>query len=49
MNCAQLLQRLPQPRVRRALTDLAELDAQAKVGARSIEAGLESLLTRLAG
>ncbi|MCA9243424.1 MAG: DNA polymerase III subunit delta [Phycisphaerales bacterium] len=44
----EIMQRAPKSRVRRALAELAELDAQAKVGARSIEAGLESLLARIA-
>lgn len=40
----QLLRRMPALRVKRLLARVAELDAQAKVGARSIETGIESVL-----
>jgi len=43
-----LLRRLPPPRLSRLLAALATLDSQAKVGARSIEAGIEALLIELA-
>lgn len=43
-----ILKRQKAPRVRAAWAALAELDAQAKSGARSIEAGVESLLIRVA-
>jgi hypothetical protein len=36
------------PRLRQALAAIGELDSQAKSGARSIERGIESFLTRLA-
>ncbi len=39
-----LLQRLSEPRMKRLLASLAELDAEAKVGNRSIETGVEALL-----
>lgn len=44
----QILRRLPAPRVRRALAGLAEIDAQAKVGQRSIESGVEAILVEVA-
>lgn len=44
-----LLQRQSGPRLRRLLAALAELDAQAKVGARTIERGAESVMMALAG
>lgn len=40
----RILQRLPPPVLRRLLASVADLDAQAKVGARSIEAGIEEIL-----
>jgi len=43
-----LLRRLSLRRVKRLLADLAELDGEAKVGARSIEMGVEALLVELA-
>jgi len=43
-----LLRRLPTPRLRRLLAAIAELDAQAKLGRRSIETGVEALLIELA-
>ena len=39
-----ILRRLPPARLERALAGLADLDAQAKVGIRSIEHGVEALL-----
>lgn len=44
----QILRRLPPRRLRGLLAALAELDAQAKSGARTIERGIELLLARLA-
>ena len=44
----QILDRLPPARLRRALAGIARLDAQAKSGTRSIETGVEHLLTQLA-
>lgn len=44
----RILAHLAPTRIRRALADLARLDAQAKSGSRSIEAGVEQLLTQLA-
>lgn len=43
-----LLRGQPPRRLRQALAALADLDAQVKVGARSIERGVEVFLTRLA-
>jgi len=43
-----LLRRLPAQRLRQMLARVAELDSQAKVGARSIETGIERLLVALA-
>lgn len=43
-----ILRRLPARRLRRALAAVAQLDAQAKSGARSIERGIELILVRLA-
>lgn len=43
-----LLRRLSPSFLRRLLAAVADLDSQAKSGARSIETGVESLLTRLA-
>ncbi len=43
-----ILRRLSPQILRRTLAAMAELDSQAKVGARSIETGVELLLTRLA-
>lgn len=43
-----IMRRLSPQFLRRQLAQLAELDAQAKVGARSIESGVEVLLVRLA-
>lgn len=43
-----ILTRLPVGRVERLLVELAELDAQAKIGARSIESGIEAMLVRTA-
>jgi len=43
-----LLERLPPKRLRGLLAALAELDAQSKVGARSIETGVERLLVEVA-
>lgn len=43
-----LLRRLSHARVQRMLKQLAELDGEAKVGARSIERGVEALLVELA-
>ena len=44
----RLLDRLPAARLKRMLARLAELDAQAKVGERSIEHGVEALLIQIA-
>jgi DNA polymerase-3 subunit delta len=44
----QILDRLPPARLRRALAGIARLDAQAKSGTRSIETGVEHLLSQLA-
>lgn len=44
-----ILRRQSPARLRRALAALADLDSQAKSGARSIEKGVELLLVRLAG
>ncbi|MBW7905135.1 MAG: DNA polymerase III subunit delta [Phycisphaerae bacterium] len=44
-----LLDRLPPRKLRTILAGIAELDAQVKVGARSIESGVERLLVALAG
>ncbi len=44
-----ILRRLPPTRIKRTLAALAELDAQAKSGARSIDNGVEALLLDLAG
>ena len=46
-NVQNLLRRLPARRVAALLAKLAELDAQAKQGLRSIEAGVERLLVAL--
>jgi len=43
-----ILRRVTPPRVRSLLAALAELDAQAKTGSRSIEQGVERLLVELA-
>jgi len=43
-----LLQRLPAVRIKRILATIAQLDSQAKVGARSIETGIEALLLQVA-
>ena len=43
-----LLQRLPPRRLKGLLAAVAELDSQAKSGIRSIETGVEALLTRVA-
>lgn len=43
-----LLRRLSPARLKRVLAAIAELDSQAKVGARSIEAGVEALLVKVA-
>lgn len=43
-----LMRRISEREMRRQLADLAELDAQAKSGARSIEMGVEAMLIRLA-
>ena len=43
-----LLRRLPARRLRRFLAGLADLDSQAKLGLRSIETGIETLLIELA-
>ena len=43
-----LLRRMSGTRLRRMLASLAEMDAQAKVGARSIERGVESVLLAVA-
>jgi DNA polymerase-3 subunit delta len=43
-----LLDRLPQSRIQFVLARLAELDSEVKVGARSIETGVEAILTDLA-
>jgi DNA polymerase-3 subunit delta len=45
---ADILRRLTEPRLRRALAAVAELDAEVKVGGRSIEAGIEHILLDLA-
>lgn len=45
---ATLLRRLAPERIRRLLAELGDLDAQAKTGVRSIERGVEALLTRIA-
>lgn len=45
---AQLLQMQPAAKLKRMLAALADLDAQAKVGARSIEMGVEALLVTAA-
>ncbi len=42
-----ILRRLPIGRLERTLAGLADLDAQAKVGSRSIEHGVEALLLRI--
>lgn len=44
----QLLRHLPPARLRGILASIAELDSQAKVGARSIETGIEALLLEVA-
>lgn len=46
---AGLLRRLPTARLGRLVASLAELDAQAKSGLRSIERGVEALLLEVAG
>jgi DNA polymerase III delta subunit len=43
-----ILRRLSPTLLRRFLAAIADLDSQAKSGARSIETGVEILLTRLA-
>ncbi len=43
-----LLHRLSPARLKRILTTIADLDSQAKVGARSIEMGIEALLVEAA-
>jgi DNA polymerase-3 subunit delta len=43
-----LLHRLPPPRLKQILARIAQLDSQAKVGARSIETGVEALLFEVA-
>ena len=43
-----ILRKLSQHRVKQLLAFLADLDAEAKVGARSIERGIEALLVELA-
>lgn len=43
----QLLRRLPPARIKRALAQLADLDTQSKLGARSIETGVTALLCEL--
>jgi DNA polymerase-3 subunit delta len=43
-----ILNHLPPARVERLMIDLADLDAQAKTGAKSIENGVEALLARTA-
>ena len=43
-----LLRRLPPTRLKRILATIARLDAQAKVGARSIDTGIEALLLEVA-
>jgi DNA polymerase-3 subunit delta len=43
-----LLRRLPVERLKRKLAAVADLDSQAKIGARSIEGGVEALLIDLA-
>ncbi|RMF85332.1 MAG: hypothetical protein D6744_01595, partial [Planctomycetota bacterium] len=45
---AEILRRQPARRVKRLLSRLAELDSQAKAGARSIETGIETLLLETA-
>lgn len=45
----QILRRMPPLRVKRLIATLAELDAQAKVGARSIENGVEAVLLDICG
>ena len=45
---ATLLRRLPAPRIQRLLAQLADLDSEAKSGLRSIETGVEALLTEVA-
>jgi hypothetical protein len=42
-----LLRRLPAAFLRRMLAAIADLDSQAKSGARSIETGVELMLLRL--
>jgi hypothetical protein len=44
-----LLRRLPPQRLRSLLARLAALDAQAKVGARTIEMGVEEILLKVSG
>ena len=44
-----LLDRCPPQRLKAILAGIADLDSQAKVGARSIETGIEMLLMEVAG
>jgi DNA polymerase-3 subunit delta len=44
----ELLRRLAPTRLKRILAALAQLDSQAKVGARSIDTGIEAVLTEVA-
>lgn len=43
-----ILRRLSPPRLKQILATIAELDSQAKVGARSIDTGVEALLAKVA-
>lgn len=43
-----VLRRLPPTRLKRILATIAQLDSQAKVGARSIDTGIEAVLTEMA-
>lgn len=45
---AKILTRLPELRIARAIAGVAQLDQQVKTGLRSIESGVEALLTDLA-
>ncbi|MBU0616786.1 MAG: DNA polymerase III subunit delta [Planctomycetes bacterium] len=45
---AELLHRLTPTRLKRILASIAQLDSQAKVGARSIDTGIEAVLTEVA-
>jgi len=44
----ELLRRLTPTRLKRVLASIAQLDSQAKVGARSIDMGIEAVLTEVA-